>query len=278
MIETVLLTLREIISKNLLVRCVSSIAIFFPAILFVVLGDIYIVVFVACLVGIMSWEITKTILGSERIVFFSLSIIVAIMSVVFFGIFFEDKIARMGGALGLILLLILMWLFKIPSIAMRLVTGNILIIIPCCCVLWLRFNVELAFLLWVLISVIATDVGAYFFGKVVGGKKLAPNISPSKTWSGLLGGVTASIIVGLLFGLNWMDANLFSLATTSGILAIISQMGDLVESSFKRRYGLKDSSGLIPGHGGLLDRLDGHMAAVTLIALLIASTDSPFVW
>jgi len=269
---------RKMFSKNLSVRFISSVAVFFPAIVFVVLGDVYIIAFVVFLAGMMSWEIAKTILANEKLIFIGLSIFVSIISVVVFGTHFGDKIVRITGAIGLFPLLLLIWLLKNPNVAMKLVLGNILIIIPCWCILWLRFSIELNLLLWVLASVIATDVGAYFFGKFIGGKKLAPRISPNKTWAGLLGGIVGSIIVGLVFGFAWIDADLICLAVTGAILAIISQLGDLIESGYKRQYGLKDSSGLIPGHGGVLDRLDGHMAAVTLITLIIVFTDSPFLW
>lgn len=118
--------------------------------------------------------------------------------------------------------------------------------------------------IWVLACIWATDIGAYFVGRAAGGAKLAPAISPGKTWSGLVGGMAwaavASAAVGYGFGLG----ETISLAVTGAVLAIVGQAGDLLESAAKRRAGVKDSGRLIPGHGGLLDRVDG------LIAVLVA--------
>lgn len=123
--------------------------------------------------------------------------------------------------------------------------------------------------LWLALVVIATDTGAYFFGRRFGGPKLAPRISPSKTWSGLLGGVLCAAAAGLIFTsvelgrLVWLAA-LFGAAT-----ALIAQAGDLFESIVKRQFGVKDSSGIMPGHGGLLDRFDGLIAAVLAAAFAL---------
>jgi phosphatidate cytidylyltransferase len=122
--------------------------------------------------------------------------------------------------------------------------------------------------LWLLLVVWAIDTAAYVVGRSVGGPKLAPRISPNKTWSGLLGGMAGAVLVGLVFG--WIDgvSGPWRLALVSGGLAVVEQIGDIAESYAKRRFGAKDSGNLIPGHGGLLDRLDGMLAVVTTIALL----------
>lgn len=117
----------------------------------------------------------------------------------------------------------------------------------------------------VIVAVAATDIGAYFTGKAFGGPKLAPRISPKKTWAGLIGGIICAslLTVGMsrIFGFPiWLGA-----ALGPG-LAVISQLGDLFESAIKRRFGVKDSGGIIPGHGGLFDRVDGHLAAACVVA------------
>jgi len=108
----------------------------------------------------------------------------------------------------------------------------------------------------------ATDIGAYLVGRSLGGPKLAPAISPGKTWSGLAGGVGAAAMAGLIAALLRGQGDLGALTGASMILALVAQVGDLFESSLKRRFGAKDSSELIPGHGGVLDRVDGILAAV----------------
>jgi phosphatidate cytidylyltransferase len=125
----------------------------------------------------------------------------------------------------------------------------------------------LAALVWILALVIATDTGAYAAGRAIGGPRLAPRISPNKTWAGLLGGIFAAVIVGWI-GAIWLTvASITSFVLASALLAIVEQAGDLVESGFKRYFGVKDSSHLIPGHGGFLDRADGFLAVALAVAL-----------
>jgi len=145
---------------------------------------------------------------------------------------------------------------------------------------WLRSDVEtgLATVLWATASVVATDIGAYFVGRAAGGPKLAPHVSPNKTWSGLLGGMVCAGIIGVIaaaiIGGAWVP-----LAAGSVVLAVISQGGDLIESGLKRRFKVKDASQLIPGHGGFLDRFDGYLTAMPAAALMSAlSGGSPVTW
>jgi phosphatidate cytidylyltransferase len=123
--------------------------------------------------------------------------------------------------------------------------------------------------LFLLLTVWACDIGAYLVGRWIGGARLAPSISPGKTWSGALGGLIASIVVGLLAAhLLSEAATTWWAALVAGFLAVVAQAGDLLESFVKRRLEVKDSSHLIPGHGGLFDRLDGVLAAAPVAAAL----------
>jgi phosphatidate cytidylyltransferase len=132
--------------------------------------------------------------------------------------------------------------------------------------------------LWVLALVWGIDIGAYFVGRTLKGAKLAPRISPNKTWSGLCGGIVAAVAVGL--GTAALSgARPLWLATLSGALAIVEQAGDLMESAIKRHFQVKDAGDLIPGHGGLLDRVDGLIAIlVTVAALAVVFGGSPISW
>ena len=143
--------------------------------------------------------------------------------------------------------------------------------------LLVRRDVEMGFvaLLFVLAVVWATDIGGYFAGRGIGGPKLWPTVSPKKTWAGAIGGFTASLAVALLVAIfdPHRGAPLLALRTgpllaLAAVLSIAAQFGDLFESAVKRRFGVKDSSHLIPGHGGLMDRLDGFIAAIVLAAIL----------
>jgi phosphatidate cytidylyltransferase len=121
-------------------------------------------------------------------------------------------------------------------------------------------------LMFVLLVVWATDIGGYFAGRSIGGPKLWPRVSPKKTWAGALGGFGASLAVAgsfATFGLG----KAVPLLVLSAVLSAVSQLGDLFESAVKRRFGVKDSSHLIPGHGGLMDRLDGFIAAVLVASI-----------
>ncbi|WP_213287676.1 phosphatidate cytidylyltransferase [Bradyrhizobium sp. sGM-13] len=123
-----------------------------------------------------------------------------------------------------------------------------------------------AALMFVLLIVWVTDSGGYFAGRGIGGPKLWPRVSPKKTWAGAVGGFAASLAVAggfAAFGLGKMGP----LLLLSAALSVVSQLGDLFESAVKRRFGVKDSSHIIPGHGGLMDRLDGFVAAVVVAAL-----------
>jgi phosphatidate cytidylyltransferase len=146
--------------------------------------------------------------------------------------------------------------------------------LPVVALVWLRGDEAhrgLTAVVFVLIVVAATDIAAYITGRTVGGPKLAPSISPGKTWSGLAGGVAAAAAAGALTGYVVGGAPAW-MAFLALVLAFIAQAGDLAESALKRSYGLKDSSNLIPGHGGFMDRMDGIVSAAVaaaLIALLI---------
>lgn len=146
--------------------------------------------------------------------------------------------------------------------------------------LWLRHQPEAGreTIIWLLVCVWATDIGAYFVGRAAGGAKLAPRISPGKTWSGLIGGmVTAALLsaaTGALFGMG----EPISLAVIGAALAIVAQAGDLTESAAKRSAGVKDSGRLIPGHGGLLDRVDGLIAVLVAVGLVRLAVGPGWPW
>lgn len=138
-------------------------------------------------------------------------------------------------------------------------------------------HVGLLAILFLFAVVWATDALAYFVGRAVGGPKLAPKISPGKTWSGAIGGAAGGVAAGVLFAASTGWGSL-GVAAVALLLSVVSQFGDLFESFLKRRQGVKDSSRLIPGHGGLMDRVDGLVAAgwaLYLIGVSLAGPDNP---
>ena len=148
--------------------------------------------------------------------------------------------------------------------------GVLWVALPSICLLWLAGDglTGRATLLWVLAVVWATDIGAYASGRALGGPRLAPFWSPQKTWAGLAGGIVCAALTGWATAAVLGISPALPLMLLSAGLAIVEQFGDLAESAAKRRFGVKDTSGLIPGHGGLLDRLDGLLAVIPVVALL----------
>lgn len=148
--------------------------------------------------------------------------------------------------------------------------------LPTVALLWLRSDEPFGFtaLLFVLAIVWASDIAAYAAGRTIGGPKLAPRVSPNKTWAGLIGALLAGAATAAFFA--WLlepEAQMARLAIIGVALASIAQVGDLVESALKRAFGLKDASDLIPGHGGFMDRLDGLIAAAIMAAILALAVD-----
>jgi|DewCreStandDraft_4_1066084.scaffolds.fasta_scaffold00055_215 phosphatidate cytidylyltransferase len=142
--------------------------------------------------------------------------------------------------------------------------------LPAALLLWLRQEPRgAALVLWLMAVVAATDTLAYAAGRTIGGARLAPAISPGKTWAGLLGGFAGAVLVGALGApaLDWSHA---AAGVLGGVLGLVAQAGDLLESWLKRRAGVKDSGTLLPGHGGVLDRIDGLLVATPALALFLA--------
>lgn len=210
----------------------------------------------------------------------------------------RDNVARALGVLCGLTILLYGWagpaaslgaglcvglLAGIPATGHRLYlsAGFAYILLACLSAVWLRGypGYGLATVIWLLAVVVATDTAAYFTGRTLGGPKLAPTISPKKTWAGLGGGVVGAAVAGgaVATGVDGADAAFLGLI--GGGFAIVAQLGDLLVSKAKRTFGVKDSSNLIPGHGGVLDRLDGFLSAsLAMAALAVAGGKSPLTW
>jgi phosphatidate cytidylyltransferase len=150
--------------------------------------------------------------------------------------------------------------------------GIAYVAVPCAAILYLRGDPVLGLqqIGWIVALVIAADTGAYIAGRSIGGPKLAPRISPNKTWAGLGGAVISAALVGIVVAFLLGRPAVWPLALVSAGLAVIEQAGDLAESAFKRHFGVKDASNIIPGHGGALDRVDGLIAVAAAVAGLNA--------
>jgi len=159
--------------------------------------------------------------------------------------------------------------------------GYLYVLLACIALVWLRKLPDTGTLtvVWLLAVVVVTDTAAYFTGRTLGGPKLAPRISPKKTWSGLIGGICGAAVAGGLVAASVEGANILLIACGGGVFAVIAQLGDLLISKAKRSFNVKDSSNLIPGHGGVLDRLDGFLSAsLAMAALVLLGGGSPLTW
>ena len=152
-----------------------------------------------------------------------------------------------------------------------LAVGLVYIGVPCAALVWLRAREdgqEIVF--WMFALVWAVDIGAYIVGRLVGGPKLAPSVSPNKTWAGLIGGIFCAALIGAEAA-EYLNLPRFApLIVFSAGMAVIEQGGDLVESWIKRRFSVKDMGSIIPGHGGLFDRVDGLLAVACATAIVAA--------
>ncbi|MCC5974197.1 MAG: phosphatidate cytidylyltransferase [Rubellimicrobium sp.] len=139
---------------------------------------------------------------------------------------------------------------------------------------WFRAEYGVTWILWMILVVVATDVFGYFAGRLIGGPKFWPRVSPKKTWAGTVAGWLAAAVVGALFG-RIAAVPMAQIILVSMALSLASQMGDIAESALKRRMGVKDSSNLIPGHGGLFDRFDALLGASLFLLALYLLTGRP---
>lgn len=168
--------------------------------------------------------------------------------------------------------------------------GVVYLGLPLIAFVWIRHDETrgLNMVFWLFLIVWATDTGAYVAGRLIGGFKLAPKISPNKTWAGLIGGMIAAGVAGIIVA-AWVavtpemsrvvEAEFEWIILTSALVGGFSQLGDLFESGIKRFFDVKDSSGLIPGHGGILDRVDGLLAAVlATMGIILVMGNGVFQW
>jgi phosphatidate cytidylyltransferase len=234
------------------------------------LGPPYLPLLVALAGAVMGWEWARLCMqavpGVARVA----------ASILIIGALLAGIAAAAAGRIGAGVALLVVCSMLVGTLGGRrsdaaLAAGGILWIgLPCIALVWLAQDQASgrATVLWILAIVWATDIGAYVVGRTLGGPRLAPRMSPNKTWSGLVGGVLCATAAGGATALV-LGAPAFSpLPWLSGLLAVVAQSGDLAESLAKRHFGVKDSSSLIPGHGGLLDRLDGLLTVVPAVALL----------
>ncbi len=211
-------------------------------------------------IGILrEWaDLAKADLSTRRMMLFALSVPLAIMSPLAAGPQFF--------ALGLIAAAAIFILVSTRQSMLAL--GVIYTGLPVLALLLIRKQPDgLLFTIWAMALVWMCDIGAFFVGRAFGGPRLAQSISPNKTWAGFIGGIVAAAIFGAILHVGWGLPWRLTLATP--LLAVAAQGGDLYESWLKRQAGVKDSGSMLPGHGGLMDRLDGLIPVAPIAAFLV---------
>lgn len=216
--------------------------------------------------GVLVWELTRMIApeAGNRAVVFALLSALAVALASDFDTPWAIGLAVLPAVLGLLTLGARRWPFFGFALVIQGAAYELVV---------LRLDFGATWLLWLLLVVIATDIAGYFAGKALGGPKVWPKISPKKTWSGTLGGWMASAVVGLGYVLSTEAGPL--IVVLSVLLSMASQLGDIAESALKRSVGVKDSSDLLPGHGGVFDRFDGVLGAAVFMLVLAQLTSNP---
>jgi phosphatidate cytidylyltransferase len=222
-------------------------------------GLVFILVIAACCGG-MVWELTQMLVPRRSGTALQLG------AAAFGAVCLAGVLPVPLGLALLLLPVVLGWLKVAEAAKTRFAIFALWVVFAGYSFIWMRGTLGADWLIWLALVVIATDVAGYFAGKIFGGPKFWPRISPKKTWSGTSAGWVAAALVGLgaapLFDMG------FALVLASVLVSMASQAGDVAESALKRQTGVKDSSGLIPGHGGLLDRFDGMLGAAAMFLLL----------
>ena len=253
--------------RDLSVR-VASAVVLIPIVLAITwAGSIWYACLVASMAVFMAVEWTKLVHGSQPVQL-ALHILAAVAASIL------PLVIGTAAVLGCIALLWVASLAYQLALLGRLgpwpVLGNPYIALAALSVIVLRNGGDhgLLSVYWLLFVVWGADTFAYFAGRTIGGPKLMPSISPRKTWAGLGGAIVGGILCSMVFALAAGLPSIVWLAAMGALLAVVEQAGDFFESALKRRAGVKDSSALIPGHGGMLDRVDGLVAAAMAAALI----------
>ncbi len=260
--------------SSLWTRVISAIVIAIPAIAAIHFGAPFFNILVLVFAVLMAWEWSNLCLGEFKLPGIILAVFAgAIPLLPLVGLDVAEAVY-----IAPVICVVLFALAPNNAGKMWFAIGALYLAYPLCAFIYLRGlpDIGLELVYWVAFMVSATDTGGYAFGLTIGGPKLAPRISPKKTWAGLIGGMTGAFVVTAIIGhiFDWNEPWL--LAGISSGLAIFAQMGDLFESHAKRRFDVKDSSNIIPGHGGVLDRLDGMLSASVAVAAIILLSGEGF--
>jgi phosphatidate cytidylyltransferase len=253
---------RQRLGDDFTQRLVSGVAMGAGAALCTFLGPTPFALLVALVAVLLSWEWGRLVHGREG------DVVIAVHAIATGGASILAAFGKVG--LGLLLLpigAILATLLTLGRNSIFAALGVFYIGLPAVSLIWLRSDPELGLLavIFLIVLIVTTDTAGFLTGRLMGGPKLWPRVSPNKTWAGMVGALAASSIVAGLFWFVVPGSSPVRLAAIGAILSFVAQAGDLAESAIKRRFGAKDTSSLIPGHGGVMDRVDGLLAAAAAV-------------
>lgn len=228
-------------------------------------GGIWFITLLAVISGALVWEVVRMLGGDQREAL--------LLGVGAAACFVIARALPVGYGLPFLLFPAIAGIAILQSNRSLYMVFSALIVIATYGLAIQRIDFGFVWMLWLALIVIATDVFGYFAGRIFGGPKFWPQVSPKKTWSGTIAGWVAALLVGAIFmrqpGVG------FEILGISVALSMASQMGDIAESAMKRKMGVKDSSNLIPGHGGVFDRFDGMLGASVFLLLIEQLVDFP---
>ena len=264
------------------VRALSAVVLAVPVMAAVYFGWPYFQLLTAAAALILAWEWTRVCgatAGNKLAILGAL-----LLAVVMTAALAQPGMALVVLGLGFALLWALPRFEEEPASAqdrLWFASGILYVGIPCVALIWLRGDGEAGrqTLIWLFAVVWAADSGAYAMGRLIGGPLLAPAISPNKTWSGLIGGVACAGAAGAALAALFGRTGVVPLSLLGAAIGAVAEAGDLTESWIKRHFHVKDASNIIPGHGGLMDRVDGLLAAAAVMALLeLIGKESVLAW
>jgi len=256
------------------VRLAAGLAMGAVALTFTLAGAMPFAVLVVLAALVVSWEWGRLVHGKDAGIVVAVQIGTAALA----GILAAAGFVGLG-LLALPIGAILATLLSLGRNSLFSAAGVFYAGLPTVALIWLRSDAWLGLLavVFLIVIVVTADTAGFLAGRLLGRTKLWPSVSPNKTWEGLIGAVVASAVVGGLFWFAIPGASAVRLAATGAVLALVAQAGDLAESALKRRFGAKDAGALIPGHGGVMDRVDGLVAVASAVgvAAIIIDVHSP---
>jgi phosphatidate cytidylyltransferase len=231
----------------------------------VVLGGYWFIALIALIVGAMIWELAMMVRAGGRRA--------RLMAVAGAGTLMAANVLPVGFGLPLLMLVPMLGIATIRRHRRVMVGFTAAILLSGLSLTQHLTDFGLVWMIWLISIVVASDVFGYFAGRILGGPKFWPRVSPKKTWAGTVAGWIGAAVVGVVWVL-WQRAG-WETVGISVALAMMAQMGDIAESAVKRRMGVKDSSNLLPGHGGLFDRFDAMMGAALMLLVIKSVTEFP---